>query len=166
MRQIRFLMQLISISFLLVSCGDDNTNPSDNDTTTSFEATIDGDAWQAEQTQYYSITRELSGSIVDSTDITSIYTESIKIRIPDTGINVEQKTYTTNCSFLESRGTGASAKVTGWTNANGTCDVTKVTDERIEGTFSFVGTNAVDQSTKTITGTFNVPKNISYTFGR
>lgn len=159
MKKFMFLFALLlSLALFATSCDDDDssTGPSDLKIGT-MKATVGGDSFEAQNALYYNTTGQVSGAQVDITNPINGTTKTISVILQKTG-EVEAKTYTAVCFYQETTGMGATGSTVSWNDASGSCEVTEVTDTEIRGTFSFTGTNENDESTKEVTGSFNVQR--------
>src|SRR6056300_1193074 len=119
-------------------------------------ATVGGADFEAGNAIYYDITNlvyggQQVGGLANLFDV-----NTISIQIVQIGGEPELKSYSAICFYQESRGAIGSSSVETWNAANGTCEITEVTDEEVKGTFSFTGTNEDDGSTKSVSGSFYV----------
>lgn len=157
------LLVLISLTFVLSmflsSCSDDDktTGPSTELKLGELTAKIGSTDWKITDAAYYNDDFVIEGTETLENPNTGNSMMIQFIGIAD-GKAPEVKTHTTTCSYTESRIVDESMVYNVWSSESATTVVTSVTSTNIIGTFSFTGTNTDDNTTKVISGSFNVPR--------
>lgn len=139
------------------SCSDDTTTGPSEPALGEFIAKIDGKDWKVTDAKYFD---EFTDIVATQSGAMGSNESSISIEF--TGIVAGEapgvKTYTTSNLYGEFKEVGGDLVYHSWTSGSSTTEITTVTTTSVKGTFSFIGTNFEDQTTKVITGSFNVPR--------
>lgn len=150
----------LALGLLNFSCSDDDnaTGPSDLKIG-EMTATVGGANFKAQNALFYNITGQVSGAFVDNPlDPQNSTTQTISIVLQKNSQDVEIKSYQAICYYQETSGFGLAGSTESWNDVSGSCEVTEVTDDNIRGTFTFIGKNEDDNTTKEVTGSFYVPR--------
>lgn len=158
MKKLLLLVTLtLAMSLLMSSCSDDTSTGPSEPALGEFIAKIDGKDWKVSDAVYnndeFTIIASQSGTMETIENSISIHFDGIA--------NEEApivKTYTTSNIYLEFKEIDKKLVYLSWNSVSSTTNVTSVTSTAIKGTFSFTATNGKDQTTKVISGSFNVPR--------
>lgn len=148
----------LAMSLFMSSCSDDEktTGPSDQPLG-ELTAKIAGSDWKVSNAEYLN-----EDFVIVATENVGTGTDANSISIQFEGLADGEapvvKTYTTSNEYVEIRTVEGTTVFNIWGNESATTVVTAVTSTSIKGTFSFTGTNTEDNTTKVVTGSFNVPR--------
>lgn len=158
MKRISIIVLLFALAFVCNSCSEDDSSPLGPGDLVSGEvsATIDGKSWKSSGQMYFNAAKIIAATKLENLATYELTTISISFLL--SGNEPAVGTGTAQCFYQESEGVPPSSSVKTWANISGTYEFTEVTATQVKGTFEFTGTNIEDNSTKTVKGAFNVPR--------
>lgn len=156
-----FFFTILSLS--IISCSDDDngaspTNPNDLELG-SMSAVVNGKKWEAQNATYFNSGMVLAGVQADVNLQNPMLSKALTISLSFalTGQSPEVGSGRVIAFYQEAETMNPTA-VKSWNDTQGTFEFKTVSANEVSGTFEFKGTNEEDNTTKTVKGTFKVPR--------